>query len=382
MTNVNDDKPKSSNKLKLKKLRVRKPNVGHHVKKLRHPIKHIKSIKEARSNVTNKVVVPYITNDTVAEHREQVIRGARKYVYPLQHSKHRIVVISTSIFIVTVVALLTYSAVALYRLQSTSTFVYRITQVLPFPVAREQGNMVSYESYLFELRHYMHYYETQQKLSFKTPEGQQQLEDYKKRALQSVVDASYIKQLAKENNVTVTNREVDDRIAVVRDQNRLGTSSQVFEDVLRDFWGWSLQDFKRSLRQQMLARKVVSKLDVSAHAQIDAAMKELKSGVSFADVAKKYSQNPGTKAVGGDYPSPIDKSNRDISADVTAAIFSLQPGEFSDIIDTGYTLEIVKLNSFEGDKAKASHIQINLKNIDEFLKPLQEKHKARLFIKV
>lgn len=366
----------------LKKLKQHKTTVVHHVKQLRHPITHIKSIRNSRSNVTSKVVVPYITNDTLAEHREQVLRGARKYVYPLQHSKHRIVVISTSIFVVSVVALFTYSAVALYKLQSTSTFVYRITQVLPFPVAREHGNMIAYESYLFELRHYMHYYETQQKLSFKTPEGQSQLQNYKQRALQSVVDAAYIKELAKQNNVTVTNREVDARIAVVREQNRLGTSNQVFEDVLRDFWGWSLQDFKRSLRQQILARKVVSKLDVSAHAQADAALNELKSGVSFADVAKKYSTDITTKETGGDYVGAIDKSNREISADVTAAIFALKPGEFSGIIDTGYSLEIVKLTYFESDKAKASHIQIDLKNINEYLKPLKAKQKARLYIKV
>lgn len=371
----------NTTKKRFKRLRQGTAKLGSGAKKLRHPIIHVKAAREARKNVTTKVVVPYITNETVAEHREQVLKGARKYIYPLQHSKHRIVVISTSIFIASVIALLTYSALALYKFQSTSTFVYRITQVLPFPIARVEGDMVSYESYLFELRHYIHYYETQQKLSFKTPEGQQQLDDYKKRALESVVDSAYIKKLAKENNVSISSREVDAQIAIVREQNRLGTSSQVFEDVLRDFWGWSLQDFKRSLRQQMLTRKVVSKLDIGAHAKINAAQTELSNGVSFADVAKKYSMEQSTKDTGGEYSGLIDKSNRDISALVTAAIFSLKPGEVSGIIDTGYTLEIVKLNGLEGDKARASHIQVNLKNVDDFLKPLKDKHKARLYIK-
>jgi len=369
-------------KPELKKLKnIPRPRL-HHVKKLRHPIKHVRDYREAKKNITSKVIVPYITNESLAEHREQVLKGARKYIYPLQHSKHRIVVISTSIFAATVIGLFTYGAVALYKLQSTSTFVYRITQVVPFPVAREQGGMVSYESYLFELRHYMHYYETQQKLSFKTPEGEQQLADYKKRALQRVVDDAYVKRLAKEYNVSVSNREVDDEIATVRDQNRLGTSSQVFEDVLRDFWGWSLNDFKRSLRQQMLARKVVSKLDESAHAKATAALQELKAGSNFGDVAKKYSDDPVTKDTGGAFAAAIDKSSRDISAVLTASIFSLKPGENSGIVDTGYTLEIVKLDALEGAKARASHIQINLKDINQFLDPVKDKHKARLYIKV
>ena len=159
---------------KLKKISLKKDFA--HVKKLRNPIKHIKARREAKTDVTTTAVVPFITNETVAEHREEVLKGARKYVYPLQHSKHRIVIVSATIFITLVAALFGYGAVALYKLQSTSTFVYRITQVVPFPVARVQGHMVAYENYLFELRHYMHYYETQQKLNSDTPEAKQRLD--------------------------------------------------------------------------------------------------------------------------------------------------------------------------------------------------------------
>lgn len=375
-------KLKKLNKLnKLKKFKTLKvpASAAVHAKKLRHPIKHIKSLK---SNVTGTAVVPYITNETVAEHREQVLKGARKYVYPLQHSKHRIVVVSASIATAMLLALFIYGATALYKLQSTSTFVYRITQVVPFPAARVKGSMVAYESYLFELRHYIHYYETQQKLSFKTAKGKEQLANYKQRALQRVIDDAYVKELAKKNNVSVTNAEVDAEIATVRTQNRLGTSNQVFEDVLRDFWGWSLGDFKRSLRDQLLARKVVSKLDTASHTTAKAALEEIKAGMSFGDAAKKYSVDAATKDANGDYTIPINKSNRDIDARVTAAIFALKAGEVSKVIDTGYTLEIVKLNALEGDKAKASHIQINLLDINTLLQPLKDKHKAKQYIKV
>lgn len=367
----------------MKKPRKPKLNkVLRHAKKLRNPIKHIKSIREAKTNVTATAVVPFITNETVAEHREEVLKGARKYIYPLQHSKHKIVLISSGIFATVVIALFSYGAAALYKFQTTSTFVYRLTQVVPFPVARVQGHMVAYESYLFELRHYMHYYENQQKLSFKTVEGKQRLQSYKQQALDSVINDAYIKELAEKNKVSVSSREVDQEIAVVKAQNRLGTSDQVFEDVLRDFWGWSLNDFKRSLRQQMLARRVVSKLDTSAHTKANAAMAELKAGVAFADVAKKYSADTNTASNGGEYTITIDKSNRDINARVTSALFALKPGEYSSIIDTGYTLEIVILNSFEGSKAHASHIQINLEDISSILNPLKDKQKASKYIKV
>lgn len=375
-------------KLKLPELpelsKPQKEAVKKHFHKIRHPVKHIKQKRAGGSeaNVTSTAVVPYITNETVAEHREEVLKGARKYIYPLQHSKHKIVVISSALFITTVMAILVYGGLALYKFQSTSTFVYRIAQVIPLPIARVDGHFVSYESYLFELRHYIHYYQTQQKLDFSTKEGQQQLDNYKQRALQDVIDQAYVKKLAKQNGVSVSSQEIDTTIALVRDQNRLGASDRVFEDVLRDFWGWSLNDFKRSLRDQLLTRKVVSKLDVDAHTKAEAALSAIKAGTPFADIAKRYSDDADTKDNGGEYSGTVDKSNRDIDARVTAAMFALQPGQVSDVIDTGYTLEIVQLNSFENGKAHASHIQINLKDISVFLDPLKAKEKSHRYIKV
>jgi hypothetical protein len=49
-------------------------------------------VDEALSNV------PRITNDTVAEHREEVLSSARRFIYPLQHSKHSVVRISLGLF--------------------------------------------------------------------------------------------------------------------------------------------------------------------------------------------------------------------------------------------------------------------------------------------
>src|ERR1700684_304923 len=88
----------------LKNVRTRIPPVPKRFKK----VKGEERIQEAFENI------PRITNETVAEHREDVLRGARKYKYPLAHSKHRIVIISTGLIIVAVVSFFIYSALALY----------------------------------------------------------------------------------------------------------------------------------------------------------------------------------------------------------------------------------------------------------------------------
>jgi parvulin-like peptidyl-prolyl isomerase len=352
------------------------------IKKIHKSKKLEKVIKREADEPANAETVPKITNDTVAEHREEVLSSARKYIYPLQHSKHKIVMFSVTILIVTLVAFVSYCTVALYKLQSTSSFLYGVTRVIPFPVARTSKNFIAYENYLFELRHYMHYYESQQKLDFTSESGKQQLGEFKKQALKKVIDDTYIKKLAKENGVKVSDQEVNDQITILRQQNRLGSNDKVFEDVLRDYWGWSIDDFKRSLRQQMLTEKVVAKLDTATQEKAQAALNELKGGADFAAVAKKYSDDAATKDTGGDYGFLIDKTNRDLTSQATDTLFKMQPGQNSDIINTGYSLEIVKVLEKKDDKVRAAHILFNFKQIDSTLNNLKEKQPARVYIPV
>src|SRR3954465_6024478 len=84
--------------------------------------------------------VPRITNETIAVHREEVLKGARKYIYPLQHSKNRIIALTTWILVATLAVFLIYSTLALYRLNQYNTFLYRTSQVVPFPIARIGDN--------------------------------------------------------------------------------------------------------------------------------------------------------------------------------------------------------------------------------------------------
>lgn len=352
------------------------------IKKFRKNRALKKEIKAEANLPASGESMPRITNETVAEHREEVLSSARKYVYPLQHSKHKIVLFSVTIFIATLVAFVTYCTVALYKLQSTSTFIYGVSRVIPFPVARNGSQFIAYENYLFELRHYMHYYEVQQKLDFTSESGQQQLTEFKKQALKKVIDDTYVKKIAKEKNLKVTDQEVNDQITVLRQQNRLGSNDKVFEDVLRDYWGWSIDDFRRSLKQQMLAQKVVASLDTATQERAQAALAELKATNDFAAVAKNYSDDVATKDTGGDYGFFIDKTNRDLTPQTTAALFKMEPGQYSDILNSGYSLEIVKTLEKKDDKVRGAHILFNFEPIDADLNDRKEKQPTRVYIPV
>lgn len=355
----------------------------------------MKKIKRTLQNTTDKVknmrnsepeqapsTPPRITNDTVAEHREEVLSTARKYIYPLQHSRHRIVIISVSIFVLAVVLFFSYTIFSLYKSQTTSTFIYRVTQVLPFPIAKAGSDFVAYENYLFELRRYMHYYSTQQDVDFDSKSGKEQLESYKKQALDGVIQDAYVKQLAEKHNVTVSGQEVNDQIALLRAQNRLGGSDQVFRDVLKEFWGWNENDFRRELRMQLLAQKVVSKLDTEAHKEAEAVLSQLNSGADFTALAAQYSDDQATKASGGDYGIDIERTTREIPAPVLEQILTLQPNQVSGVIETPIGLEIVKVLQNNNGKIRAAHIVINFKPVSTFVEPLEKENKSSRYISI
>lgn len=325
---------------------------------------------------------PRITNQTVAEHREDVLSSARKYILPLAHSRKQIIAITTSLVVAGVVAFFTYTALALYKFHTDSLFMYRVTQIIPFPVAKAGSHFVAYENYLFELRRYEHYYQTQQATDFSDPQSKGQLDAFKQQALDKVIADAYVKQLADKNGVYVTTQEVNKAVDLVRSQNRLGGSTSVFSDVLKEYWGWSEDDFRRSLKSELLAQKVVLKLDTATQQRADQALSALKSGQDFTAVAKQFSDDAVTKDMGGDFGYPIDKTTRSISAQTADALFGLKVGDYSGIINIGSSLEIVKCLEINGDKVRAAHILFNFKSIAEYVNDLKDKSKTQSYIKV
>jgi hypothetical protein len=355
----------------------KKPNLP---KVNKRPFKRTKSVEERVSDAIS--VVPRITNETVADHREDVLSSARKYIYPLQHSKHSIVRISISIFVLVVLGFLLFCGLDLYKFQDTSGFIYDVTKIIPFPAAKVDGHYVSYESYLFELRPKVHYYRTQQQADFSKKDGQAQLQLLKRESMNMAIEDSLVNVLAKQNNVSISNQAVNEQVALVRQQNRLGSSNSVFGEVLSDYYGWSEADFKTELKEEMLQQAVVTKLDTTVSAKANAVLKQIQSGANFATEAATYSDDASTKGNGGQYPSAITIDDYNIPPAITADLFKLKAGQVSGVINTGYSLDIVKVIDTNGVSLHAAHIQFNLNSIDTYTKPLQDKTKMHEYIKV
>jgi hypothetical protein len=355
---------------------IKKPNL----KRLKTPFKRRKPAEERVSEAFASV--PRITNETVAEHREEVLSSARKYIYPLRHSKHRVVRISVTLFVLVVIVFFVFCWLELYNFQSTSSFMYDVTQVVPFPVAKAGPNWVSYQSYLFELRRNVHYYQTQQGANFSTAAGKSQLNRLKTEAMAQVILNAYVTQLAHEHHISVSSRDVDNEVSLLKSENRLGSSDSVFNDVLEQYWGWNETDFKRELKQQLLQQAVVAKLDTRTLSQATAVLEQLQKGGNFAQLAAEYSADTTTKSNGGQYPNEISKTDQTLAPQVVSELFQLKTNQVSPIINTGYSLEILKVLSTSSTGVQAAHIQFNFQNINVFTNPLQKKEAADYYISI
>jgi len=338
-----------------------------------------KSVEERVSDALSNV--PRITNETLGDHREEVLSSARKYIYPLKQSKHHVVRVSISILVCVIILFFAICGLLLYKFQNYSTFIYDVTQVAPFPVAKVGNNWVSYEFYLFELKHDIHYYQTQQHVDFSSKDGQAQLTHLKQEAMSTVIQDTEVNQLAAQNSVKITNQAVNSQITLVRSENRLGNSNDVFNSVLSEVYGWNENDFKRELKQELLQQAVVAKLDIATTQRAEFALQQIQKGANFATVAAQDSDDVSTRANGGQYPSLITINDSNISPIITAELFKLKTGEVSPLVNTGYTLEILRVISTSPSGITAAHIQFDLQSINTYLKPLQAKETIHQYIK-
>lgn len=80
-------------------------------------------------------------------------------------------------------------------------------------------------------------------------------------------------------------------------------------------------------------------------------------GRDFAELARRYSQDPATAAEGG-YLGEFHLS--ELVPEFSAAAAALEPGQISEVVETSFGFHIIRLNAKRGDLINTSHILIRL----------------------
>ncbi len=63
----------------------------------------------------------------------------RKFKYPMQYAKHKLIINTILVAIAAIILMVVAGWFMLYKIQDTGDMIYRVTQVIPVPVAEVAG---------------------------------------------------------------------------------------------------------------------------------------------------------------------------------------------------------------------------------------------------
>lgn len=225
-------------------------------------------------------------------------------------------------------------------------------------------------------------------------------EDYRCLILQELISQKLMLIQAQKDSVEVTDDEVESNI-----DNRIRYFESMFgsQEKMEEFYGKSVQEIKEEFREEVKNMLLVDKMRGTIFGVMSVSPNEVKEfyntipadSLPFINAEVEYSQivmvpkaNAEQKQIAKDKAEDILKrirggedfcklasiysgdGSKDNCGDLgcqtretfvtefSAAAFRLQPGEYSEVVETQFGYHIIKMESRQGDKACLKHILI------------------------
>lgn len=319
-----------------------------------------------------------ITSDTVAQHRERILAGGRRFKYPIQYARHKLVFNAIIISLVALIIVIVIGWWQLYLVQNTSEFIYRITKVIPVPVASVDGQPVLYSDYLMKYLGSVHYLEQKEQLSLKTDDGKKQAEYIKQQSMGDAIADAYAIKLAKGINISISDGELQGFLKAQRQSSNGEISEQTYNAATLDYFGWNPDEYSHATKNKLLRQKVSYAMDKEALGIVDDITKALKSNPN-SDLKTLVTSFSGSKTTYGT-SGWVPKSNQDGGLAIEAVkLTKLQVSSvIKSTIGDGYYF--IRLLDSNDDQVNYEYIQIpltaftnslnnivNTKKVDEYI---------------
>ncbi len=129
------------------------------------------------------------------------------------------------------------------------------------------------------------------------------------------------------------------------DLAKLRAQTHPTDEALRAYYNDHIDDYKvqNSVHAEHILFKTVGKTDAEVaeiRQKAEDVLKQVKKGANFEDLAKKYSEDDGSKAKGGDLGWIVEGQT---VPEFQQAAFSLPKGATSDLVKTQYGFHIIKV---------------------------------------
>jgi hypothetical protein len=322
-----------------------------------------------------------ITNETVAEHRERILAGGRKFKYPHQYVRHKLVINAILISLAVLVVAVVIGWFQLYKAQNTSEFMYRVTRVLPVAIASVDGEQVRYSDYLMRYRSHELYLRNTGQIGLNASDDKKQLDFFKRSVLSGLEKDVYAEKIARERGVSVTDADVDMVIDSGRNTATGKVSKEVYDASTQDTLGYSPDEYRHIIRQSLLRHKVAYKVDDNAHAtqeRVGSVVKKVGQGQSLEKLVANLKKQGRVVDYGG--AEQVSRNNRD--GGLTIATLSMKIGEISSVVQstTGDGYYFLRRLPAESSKVSYEYIRIPLTEFDGMFDALKKQKKINEYV--
>lgn len=247
--------------------------------------------------------------------------------------------------IATIVIILLCACWAWLSFGPMNSLKQKVFSVLPFPAAVVADRPISLKSYITR-------YQLAQ--TFSRNSGQQQPDDLKTLVFNRMIAETEIEALAKQHGVTATGPEIDQEFRW--QQSQLQAQGQNLTQELAQY-GINQQTYKTELvKTNVMAANLTTwfysqrNLNPEAYATADQILSQFQAGAKFEDLAKTFSQDEQSKALGGDVGFvELDQ----ILPEVQNTLKDTSLGQ-AQLAATRYGLEIIEVMSPDGNGANGA----------------------------
>lgn len=324
-----------------------------------------------------------ITNETVAEHREKILAGGRKFKYPIQYTRHKLVINALLVIVGAAIVLALVGWWQLYIMQNSTTFMYRVTRIIPVPVAVVNGEQVRFSDYLVQYRGSEYYLSKYDEIKASSADGQRQLSYIKRESLNKAIAYAYAKQIARDKKISVSEKDIDQVVDQQRNTTNGRISQETYDASSQMIYGWSPSDYRLAIEQGIIRTRVAFAVDEDAKKQADtAAPLVVSTGADFAKVADQIGALPGAKVVVGQTGLI---SNTGVSGGLQVSeVYKLDKGQVSGLMksstDDGYYF--VKVLEKNDTQVSFSYLHIPLATFTKNLENLKKADKITEYISI
>lgn len=333
-----------------------------------------------KTKKTKKADDEIITKNNLEESREKVLAKGKKFKYPFQYSKHKMIINTILIAVAALGLLLVFGWFELYKVQNTSSIAFRFTKVLNLPVASVDGVDIRYSDYLMIYRSGINALEYQQGKLDDSEDSEMLRQHYKRQALNSAEEYGWALAKLNEAGESVTEDELNDLVAYHMQINGQSRSPEAFEGIINKSFGLSMTEYRRLLKLRLARKKYSELYDGTANKLAQKAKDALKSNKDLKAVAESLGDGMVVSY------EKTDDYISDATLDGGRAIKAkeLKAGEVSDMFTSrkGDCYYFVKLIEEKDGKVKYESLAISFTEFDKTFRQIRDDNKITEFIDI